>query len=376
MTEKVMPIEDEVINLQLDRHCNGYSIAGSVYTRKALGLKYHRSIERRMSEADFDTVLGAHAENILIEYYSKHSRIAIFSYASSTVCSISYYVGEGYNVAIASDSKADAEALEKKLVKKLPIITGDDNRIPLTFWTLGAHGPRDRHRKIVVPTWSDIGGNYPSEVGDSLTKLTQMRPGHSGQLIMFHGVPGTGKSYAIRALLREWHKWCKADYIIDPEKFFGSSAEYMISVLLGGSDEEPVERSRGDNDEPKTPWRLYIVEDGDEFLTVDAKARSGQALSRLLNVVDGMIGQGLQILVLVTTNEPLEGIHPAIIRPGRCLANIEFRKFNKQEGRLWLNGDGGNIEVADEHSLAELYHKRGEIESLQLEADKIPIGFA
>ena len=367
MTEKVTPIEGDIVNLQLDRHSNGYAVASSVYTRKALDLKYHRSIDRRMSEADFDTVLKPFAEDILIEYYSKHSQITVFSYASSTVCGISYYAGEGYSIAIASDNKADAEALEKKLVKKLPIIRADDNRIPLTFWTLGAHGPRDRHRKIVVPTWAEIGGNYPSEVGDSLSKLAQIRPGHSGQLIMFHGVPGTGKSYAIRAML-------------DPEKFFGSSAEYMISVLLGDSDEEPMEpcgRGAGDDDdnEPKTPWKLYIVEDGDEFLTVDAKARSGQALSRLLNVVDGMIGQGLQILVLVTTNEPLEGIHPAVIRPGRCLANIEFRKFNKQEGSLWLNGDGENIEVTDDYSLAELYHKRGEIESVQLEADKPSIGF-
>jgi len=328
-----------------------------------------------MSEADFNTLMKEYVDDILIEYFSKHSRITIFSYASSTVCSISYYTGEGYSISIASDNKADAEMLEKKLVKQLPIIRAEDNRIPLTFWTLGAHGPRDRHRKIVVPTWSEIGNNYPSEVGESLTKLTQVQPGRSGQLIMFHGVPGTGKSYAIRALLREWSKWCKADYIIDPEKFFGSSAEYMISVLLGDNDDEPMERGMAEDDEPKIPWRLYIVEDGDEFLTTDAKARSGQALSRLLNVVDGMIGQGLQILVLVTTNEPLEGIHPAVIRPGRCLANIEFRKFNKMEGSLWLNGDGKNIEVTEDHSLAELYNKRGEVEALQLKSDKVSIGF-
>ena len=49
---------------------------------------------------------------------------------------------------------------------------------------------------------------------------------------------------------------------------------------------------------------------------MDAKERTGQALSRFLNVVDGLIGQGLRLLVLVTSNEELGKLHPAVSRPG------------------------------------------------------------
>ena len=39
-------------------------------------------------------------------------------------------------------------------------------------------------------------------------------------------------------------------------------------------------------------WRLLVLEDTGELLTPDAKTVIGQGLSRFLNVVDGLIGQG------------------------------------------------------------------------------------
>jgi ATP-dependent 26S proteasome regulatory subunit len=53
-------------------------------------------------------------------------------------------------------------------------------------------------------------------------------------------------------------------------------------------------------------------------------------------VVDGLIGQGLRVLVLVTTNERIEALHPAVARPGRCAANIEFDPLDSAEARTWL----------------------------------------
>ena len=63
----------------------------------------------------------------------------------------------------------------------------------------------------------------------------------------------------------------------------------------------------------------------------------GQGLSRFLNVVDGLIGQGLRVLVLVTTNEPIRRLHPAVARPGRCAANVEFAALSQHEAAAWLD---------------------------------------
>lgn len=91
------------------------------------------------------------------------------------------------------------------------------------------------------------------------------------------------------------------------------------------------------------------------MLAEDARATGGQALSRFLNVVDGLIGQGLDLFVLVTTNEPLRKLHPAVARHGRCLAEIEFDVLTVGEANSWLSGRGSTITVDTPTSLAQLF---------------------
>lgn len=112
----------------------------------------------------------------------------------------------------------------------------------------------------------------------------------------------------------------------DPETFFGTRPKYMLDVLLDEEDDEF--------------WRLLVLEDTGELLAADAKQQTGQALSRLLNVVDGLIGQGLRVLVLVTTNESLGRLNPAVARPGRCASIVEFSAFDPDEASRWLTAHG------------------------------------
>jgi hypothetical protein len=41
-------------------------------------------------------------------------------------------------------------------------------------------------------------------------------------------------------------------------------------------------------------------------------------------VAGGLLGRGLRCLFLITTNEPLAAVHPALVRAGRGLSQIEF----------------------------------------------------
>src|ERR671934_1835 len=54
---------------------------------------------------------------------------------------------------------------------------------------------------------------------------------HGGQLVLWHGEAGTGKTFALRALAWEWREWCQLHYIVDPDTFFGERADYLMSVL-------------------------------------------------------------------------------------------------------------------------------------------------
>lgn len=74
------------------------------------------------------------------------------------------------------------------------------------------------------------------------------------------------------------------------------------------------------------------------------------------DVVDGLLGQGRNVLVGITTNEDLERLHPAVVRPGRCLARIEVGRLSRDEAVRWL-GTGEGI-GRDGATLAELYALR------------------
>ena len=77
-----------------------------------------------------------------------------------------------------------------------------------------------------------------------------------------------------------------------------------------------------------------------------------QGLARLLNLTDGLLGQGLSLLVAITTNEALSTLHPAVVRAGRCIAQIEVGNLSGSEAQAWL---GRPLpERAEGYSLAEL----------------------
>jgi len=68
-----------------------------------------------------------------------------------------------------------------------------------------------------------------------------------------------------------------------------------------------------------------------------------------------VLGQAMRALVLVTTNEPMRTLHPALSRPGRCLRQVSFERFDRSGIEGWLDARG--IEAPDQStaSLAELY---------------------
>ncbi len=117
-----------------------------------------------------------------------------------------------------------------------------------------------------------------------------------------------------------------------------------------------------DEDDDGGRWRLLALEDCDELIRAEAKQGAGQALSRLLNLTDGLLGQGLNVLVALTTNEPLARLHPAVVRPGRCLAHIEVGKLSRAEALAWLGRTSG-VEAGGA-ALAELYALGGQLDRI------------
>ncbi|HEV2353216.1 MAG TPA: AAA family ATPase, partial [Puia sp.] len=212
-------------------------------------------------------------------------------------------------------------------------------------------GARNTVRQLYAPEWNDISRNYPRATRSNLDRLVDIGPDDvNGKIVLLHGPPGTGKTTFLVTLGKAWSKWCDIDIVIDPEMLFGIP-DYMITAFLRNTSTSIFDDDEWE-EKPANKWRMIVLEDTDELISADAHAKSGQAMSRLLNLTDGMLGKGANLILALTTNEDLSKLHPAITRPGRCLMNIEMPKFDIREGREWL---GDSASIVTDHTLAELY---------------------
>ncbi len=219
----------------------------------------------------------------------------------------------------------------------------EERRNDFTFYVvLGFDLPSFPQRFDNV-AWEKVAANYGSATRTALNCLMTMPlevARRRGRVILFHGSPGTGKTWAIRALLTEWRESATRAYLRDPEVALNNMGYFLdiISFSRWGA------------------TRVVIIKDADFIIQLTRSKSSG--LSRILNLADGMVGADHDIIVLLSANSLPEQIDDALLRPGRNLATIGFEKLTPTEAGRRLGLDGA---APSEMSLAEVYARVGDV---------------
>jgi len=275
-------------------------------------------------------------------------------------------------------------ALEK-FEKKHEIVSSQD-RVPIIFSYKMGSQIMTPSRKLACPQWKSIRHNY-TEASDIQALMKMEAPYDRGKLVLWHGPPGCGKTYAIRALVREWSERANVIYAIDPETLL-TDPSYLYDLLLDEENHEtscetinyarrkrPRRRRRGFGGSGER-FILLILEDALSFVLEENRRHLGPQMSRLLNLTDGFIGQGLRLVIVMTTNEELKKIDPAFTRPGRILQVKQFQPFTPDQARAWCKSMRVEMpaQEQDSYTLGELYGQTAS-ETLILGETREALGF-
>lgn len=98
----------------------------------------------------------------------------------------------------------------------VPQAVGDDpDVVPITFWYMTHNGPQSIRRDADAQEWEEVKDNYAVHATqpDLAPMMDGFAPGLGGQLLLWRGPAGTGKSTALRTLAREWRSWASFHYI-------------------------------------------------------------------------------------------------------------------------------------------------------------------
>ncbi len=312
---------------------------------------------RPIFQFSFDTDEGA-MEILLKQFQSKIVRLrrwrneagveldqAVLKFGESLFAHIRK--GTGQCVHVYASTAEKAEALEKKLRDAIPRPVKKPNE-PF-FYMLRKDGNDFSTEKVMntSPSMDDesmqlcYGCDSPAWVKD-FEKQTMDK---SGGITILDGPPGTGKSTLIAQLMRRLYK-SHVFYVLSVAQHESLSHAGMVEFWQQQSGRLPNE------------VKVIIMEDAEKIL-LQRRSENNEAVSALLNIADGLIGQMLRVHVLCTLNQGMEYLDPAILRPGRLRSYRYVGLLSRHEAET-LAAKYNSPFVADgkqeQYTLAEVFH--------------------
>jgi hypothetical protein len=345
-----------------EKHYDLYDDKGLIYSHN-LFLSLFKTIPQKMSICGIDSSkirLRFEAEmrdQILHRFYSKiyDADKGFLRYRN-----IIYILTNGYIFDLESDQisifftddeeeKAEAFLLQFNIKEKKK---KEENSISLIINNplIGLTTQKLKYK----PAVTKLEKNYNKDLLDKhpfIVKLLKEK--RKSGLHLFHGIPGTGKSTYIKNLIA---RLSKDVLFISPSIASSLDSPNFLRLLL---------------DQPNS---ILVIEDAEQLIVSREGSRNSN-VAMLLNLTDGILGDGLGIQVIATFNTPLGNIDKALLRKGRLLSIYEFKALELTKARSLMQELGKDPNcLLQATTLADIYHY-DENDSLTQTPKKNTIGF-
>lgn len=139
-------------------------------------------------------------------------------------------------------------------------------------------------------------------------------------LVLFHGDPGTGKTFYIRHLLS---KISETDNVL----YFPPT---MVNTITDPGFVNFINTWVNDNEKSC----ILLIEDAEPLLISRDVDERNIGITNLLNLTDGLLNDIFGIKIICTFNTSLSNLDKALLRPERLIARKEFVPLTKENGLL------------------------------------------
>lgn len=161
-----------------------------------------------------------------------------------------------------------------------------------------------------------IDGLYP---GVNMDELAKAFLNGDESLLVLYGVPGTGKTtlskylmlYAMEHNLAEGVAYANHVDVVHNSEFWTRMVAYENHLLV-------------------------LDDISYDIIRKQENTESNKFVSNLLSFCDGIINEASK--VIITTNQQIDKMDPALIRPGRCFGTVAINPLTLDEARdVWVN---------------------------------------
>lgn len=185
----------------------------------------------------------------------------------------------------------------------------------------------------------DIALNYGSQFSELYDYICNKMVGEKNLnkgLILFHGTPGSGKTFLCRKLINDLSDKKQVIYI-PPDMVYELSSPKFLPFLMANQNS------------------ILVIEDGENVIK-SRKGGQNQAVSNLLNAADGLLSDALNIQIICTFNCNLNDIDEALLRKGRLIAKHEFKALTKEDAQKLLDHLKIDFKAIEDMTLADIYN--------------------